>query len=82
MVCRAIEDFKSSEPVDVSQSGVTCSHPISDPISLHLPYGTEFPPDLAAIVDAWPDLPDAIKAGILARIKASQQGDLYPISSK
>jgi hypothetical protein len=28
-------------------------------------------PDLAAIVDAWPTLPDAIKAGILATIEAA-----------
>jgi hypothetical protein len=27
-------------------------------------------PDLAVVVDAWPDLPEAIKAGILAMIKA------------
>src|SRR5271166_6587760 len=28
-------------------------------------------PDLAAIVDAWPDLPEAIKAGILAMVLAA-----------
>jgi hypothetical protein len=27
-------------------------------------------PDLAAVVDAWPDLPESIKAGILAMTKA------------
>ena len=27
-------------------------------------------PDLAEIVDAWPELPEAIKAGILAMVKA------------
>jgi hypothetical protein len=27
-------------------------------------------PDLAAVVDAWPDLPEAIKAGMLAMVKA------------
>jgi hypothetical protein len=27
--------------------------------------------DLAAVVDAWPALPDAIKAGILAMIRAA-----------
>jgi hypothetical protein len=26
-------------------------------------------PDLAAVVDAWPELPEAIKAGILAMVK-------------
>jgi len=28
-------------------------------------------PDLAAVVDAWPDLPEAVKAGIVAMVKAS-----------
>ena len=32
-------------------------------------------PDLAAVVEAWPDLPEAIKAGILAMVKASRQPD-------
>jgi hypothetical protein len=27
-------------------------------------------PDLAAVVEAWPELPDALKAGILAMVKA------------
>jgi hypothetical protein len=27
--------------------------------------------DLAAVVEAWPKLPDAIKAGILAMVKAA-----------
>jgi hypothetical protein len=32
-------------------------------------------PDLAAVVDAWPDLPDAIRAGIVAMVKtASSEG--------
>ena len=29
-------------------------------------------PDLAAVVDAWPRLPEAIKAGILAMIRAAK----------
>ncbi len=30
-------------------------------------------PDLAAVVAAWPDLPEAIKAGILAMVKAAER---------
>jgi hypothetical protein len=30
-------------------------------------------PDLAAVVDAWPKLPDAIKAGILAMVLAARR---------
>jgi hypothetical protein len=29
-------------------------------------------PDLQAIIDAWPALPEAIKAGILAMIRAAE----------
>jgi len=28
-------------------------------------------PDLAAVVDAWPELPEAIKAGIVAMVRAA-----------
>jgi hypothetical protein len=42
---------------------------IGDRLSLHLPY--EITPDLAAVVDAWSSLPEAIRAGILAMVKAS-----------
>ncbi len=31
----------------------------------------QFGPDLQSIIDAWPALPDAIKAGILAMVKAA-----------
>jgi hypothetical protein len=31
----------------------------------------QFSPDLQALIDAWPALPDAIKAGILAMVKAA-----------
>jgi hypothetical protein len=30
-------------------------------------------PDLARIVDAWPSLPDAIRAGILAMVEAASK---------
>jgi hypothetical protein len=31
----------------------------------------QFAPDLQAIIDAWPTLPDAIKAGIVAMVRAA-----------
>ena len=31
-----------------------------------------FDPDLAAVVDAWPALPQAIKAGILAMVRVGK----------
>ena len=30
-----------------------------------------FDPDLAAIVEAWPSLPEALRAGILAMVRAA-----------
>ncbi len=66
------EDFKSSEQVDVKASPVEGSTFINDRFALPLPYGApELPPDLAAIVAAWPELPEAIRAGILAMVKAA-----------
>lgn len=32
----------------------------------------EIDPELAKVMGAWPDLPDAIKAGILAMVKANE----------
>ncbi len=32
------------------------------------------PADLAGVMDAWPSLPEAVKAGILAIVRASVQG--------
>jgi hypothetical protein len=36
-----------------------------------LTYDEAFPPDLAAILDAWPALPEAIRTGIMAMVKAA-----------
>lgn len=30
-------------------------------------------PDLAAVIDAWPDLPDAVRAGIVAMVRAATE---------
>ncbi len=37
--------------------------------------GTDLPPDLARVVDAWDRLPEAIKAGILALVQAAGGSD-------
>jgi hypothetical protein len=43
----------------------------AEQVAHHLPTDTcQTDPDLAAVVDAWPELPEAIKVGILAMIKA------------
>jgi hypothetical protein len=46
---------------------------ISVPLATHLPTDIcHLPPDLALVVDAWPTLPEPIRAGIMAMVKASQ----------
>jgi hypothetical protein len=37
-----------------------------------------FDPDLTSFGDAWPSLPDALKAGILAMIEAAAKGERGP----
>ena len=55
--------FKGSLPNDLRQTDPSVAH--------HLPTGTcKTDPDLAAVVAAWPELPEALKAGILAMVKA------------
>jgi hypothetical protein len=40
--------------------------------SLPQPYGApELPPELAEIVNAWDGLPEAVRAGIVAMVKAA-----------
>jgi hypothetical protein len=36
-----------------------------------VPIRSHHDPDLTAVVDAWPELPEAIRAGILAMVKAA-----------
>jgi len=38
-----------------------------------LPFGDEITDDLAEIVDAWPELPEAIRARIVVLVRASLQ---------
>jgi hypothetical protein len=45
---------------------------IDERLSLSQPYGSlEMTPELGEIVAAWPDLPEAIKAGIVAMVEAA-----------
>jgi hypothetical protein len=53
----------------ISQQGGTESGPLGgDLASIRQPADS----DLAAVVEAWPDLPAAIRAGILAMIQAAK----------
>jgi hypothetical protein len=35
---------------------------------------SQIDPDLARLIDAWPTLPEAIRAGIIAMIQAARKG--------
>ena len=37
-------------------------------------------PDLARVVEAWADLPPALRAGIVAMVKAAASGESHPAS--
>jgi hypothetical protein len=66
-----MEVLQTSGRCDVNQSNGSALHSINERFSQLLPYRTPFPPDLVAIVDAWPTMPEAIKAGIIAMVKAA-----------
>jgi hypothetical protein len=42
---------------------------------------THFPPDLQALIDAWPALPDAIRAGIVALVNAARDASHCPVKA-
>jgi hypothetical protein len=68
------EGFKSPNDDDVKTSPVDGSLSINDRFALPLPYGTaDLAPELVEIVAAWPQLPEAIKAEILAMVKVSSK---------
>ena len=59
---------------DVSPDKSSTSEPADDHLASCLALLAEKSPDLAAVVKAWPDLPEAVRAGIVAMVKASNEG--------
>ena len=56
---------KSQSPKDLREPALPVAH--------HLPTDTrKTDPELAVLVDAWPELPEAIKVGILAMVRAAR----------
>ena len=66
-----MEVLQTSDRHDVKPSAASASRSINERLSLPMPYKTPFSPDLAAVIDAWDRLPEAIRAGILAMVKAA-----------
>jgi hypothetical protein len=62
----------SPHPTPSSRQDAIVTDPIRPPTATQ--NATHLLPDdpgLAAVVDAWPDLPEAIKAGIVAMVRAA-----------
>jgi hypothetical protein len=51
-------------------------------LAAHINKAAPIGPDLAAVVDAWPELPEAIEAGVLAMIKAARLRGIPPEVSR
>jgi hypothetical protein len=66
-----MKGLQTSGQNDLNPDDAKTSHLINDRLSLNLPLREKIPADLAEIVDAWTDLPDAIKAGVLAMVRAT-----------
>ena len=64
--------LKTVLPHDANPKPVKGSRRMSDRPCLSPAYGpSETTPDLAEIIDAWPTLPEPIRAGIVAMVNAS-----------
>ncbi len=59
--------FKTVAPVDGTADATMGLRHIDDRLSLPQPYGSpDLAPDLAAVVSAWPELPEAMNVGFVA----------------
>jgi hypothetical protein len=66
--------FENRRGSDVTPAETSTSEIPDDYLAEYLALLGEKQPDLGAVVKAWPTLPEAVKAGILAMVKASGQG--------
>ena len=62
--------FENRRGSDVTPSATSTSEPADSHLASCLALLAEKSPDLAAVVKAWQDLSEAVKAGILAMVKA------------
>jgi hypothetical protein len=66
--------LKTATPSDATPEPAKTSHRMSGHPCLSPAYGpSELTHDLAEIIDAWPDLPEPIRAGILAMIRSASR---------
>ena len=66
-----MEVLQTSAVLDASIKGKRISRQIRDRQSLPVPLReAKVTGELAEVVNAWPDLPEAVRAGILAMVRA------------
>ncbi len=63
--------LQTSGDLDVKICNAMSSDLINERLSLNLPFEGEIPHDLVALIQAWSQLPEVIKAGIIALVNAS-----------
>ena len=68
--CTATQSTDNASTYDLASNAPTSSPTSWDGMQTRLP---PVDPDLVALLDAWPTLPDAIKVGIMAMVKVGKQ---------
>ena len=67
------QEAQSVSPDDSSTSGGDETSPSRFPSS-RVQEALRADPELEGLIEAWPELPDALRAGIVAMVKAAQDG--------
>jgi hypothetical protein len=63
--------LQTSGQLDVKPSNDKTSQSISERFSQPMPYNGTFPPDLAAVIEAWDRPPDGVRQSVLMLVKAA-----------
>jgi|GEM_PF-1239396 len=64
----------SQKPAIHVQGGTNSGTPVELALNLALQPPRTLPSDLVSIINAWPELPAAIRAGIFAMVQAAKNG--------
>ena len=65
--------FENRRGSDVNPCETSTSETADGYLAEYLAFLSEKSPDLAAVVRSWPHLPEAVKAGIVAMVKAAAE---------
>jgi hypothetical protein len=63
--------IEPAAPMSQGEGITQVTESLSLPLAHSLARETQISPDLARLIDAWPTLPEALRAGILAMIDAA-----------